>query len=476
MEKVCEFCMALRPAVYCQADSALLCLSCDSKVHSANALSNRHPRSLLCDSCRVRPASVRCKDHRMFMCQSCDRSLHSSSGHASQQQHQKRVISSYIGCPSAKDFAAIWDLDLNELTDVSRSTLNVSSLQEFVDSRDASLDAPMQYHWQQRRTSSISHNGQNQPQQQNQSSQFILQQILDLKRLQLNEGNCFSPMMRRKEEKDVSSSLGKALRRIDEATNENSQHSRDLEAEFLQSVTPLEELRSEDFASPFSSTENYPCSNAGVSLLGDSFWQCRSPLQTSQFMSQNIQDLGVCEDLMCRDDFNSIPEVDMTFQNFEELFGGDQDPARGLLMRDNDLSCSSLDRTISLDKSENSQAHVTEDASASSSIYSGSVAHVNSDTTLSKHRPQIQLSYSELSLSISQETEGRAFGSPDDSAADLEIKENAVRRHRDKKKARLDGDKTWRALPRERTGVGRRVKGKMGKSGHNSDDISTRNY
>lgn len=69
-----------------------------------------------------------------------------------------------------------------------------------------------------------------------------------------------------------------------------------------------------------------------------------------QLWSHNIQDLGICEELSCQDDFN-IPEVDLTFQNFEELFGGDQDPVRGLVC-DNDVSCSSMEKDISLDKSD----------------------------------------------------------------------------------------------------------------------------
>lgn len=110
MEKICEFCTAFRPVVYCKADAAHLCLSCDAKVHSANALSNRHFRTLLCDSCSGNPAYIQCLNHRMFMCHGCDRSLHGTSS-----QHQKRAINSYTGCPSAKDFVAMWGFELNEL-------------------------------------------------------------------------------------------------------------------------------------------------------------------------------------------------------------------------------------------------------------------------------------------------------------------------------------------------------------------------
>lgn len=64
-----------------------------------------------------------------------------------------------------------------------------------------------------------------------------------------------------------------------------------------------------------------------------------------------MQDLGVCEELVCRDDFN-IPDVDLTFRNFEEIFGGDQDPIR-MLLDDKDVSYSSVARGMSLNKSDN---------------------------------------------------------------------------------------------------------------------------
>jgi len=110
MEKVCEFCTALRPLVYCKADSAYLCLSCDAKVHLANALSGRHLRNLVCNSCGDRVAYVVCLDHKMLICRDCDQKLHNNS-----LSHQKRAIRSFIGSPSAKDFAALWGFELNEI-------------------------------------------------------------------------------------------------------------------------------------------------------------------------------------------------------------------------------------------------------------------------------------------------------------------------------------------------------------------------
>lgn len=63
-----------------------------------------------------------------------------------------------------------------------------------------------------------------------------------------------------------------------------------------------------------------------------------------------MQDLGVCEELISHDDFN-IPDVDLTFRNFEELFGGDQDPNRARLV-DKDFSYSSVEKDMSIDKSD----------------------------------------------------------------------------------------------------------------------------
>lgn len=105
MERRCEFCKEAKAVVFCKSDTAHLCLTCDAKVHSANALSYRHPRTLVCESCRSQPAFVRCFDHRAFMCQSCDITHHLSL------DHHKKLVSCYVGCPSAKDLAELWGFD-----------------------------------------------------------------------------------------------------------------------------------------------------------------------------------------------------------------------------------------------------------------------------------------------------------------------------------------------------------------------------
>lgn len=57
MERGCELCDATA-ALYCGADEAYICWSCDVKVHSANFLVARHTRMVLCKIC-CRPTTLR---------------------------------------------------------------------------------------------------------------------------------------------------------------------------------------------------------------------------------------------------------------------------------------------------------------------------------------------------------------------------------------------------------------------------------
>lgn len=70
-----------------------------------------------------------------------------------------------------------------------------------------------------------------------------------------------------------------------------------------------------------------------------------------------MQDLGVCEDISSNDDFD-IPDVDVTFRNFEELFGGDQDAVRAKI--DGKYVSRSLEKNPSLNKSDKGSARAIE--------------------------------------------------------------------------------------------------------------------
>lgn len=105
--------------VYCRSDAAYLCLSCDRNVHSANALSRRHTRTLVCERCNSQPAFTRCVEESISLCQNCDWTGHCGSNSAS--THKKETVNCYSGCPSADELSKIWSF-LLEFPSVVDST------------------------------------------------------------------------------------------------------------------------------------------------------------------------------------------------------------------------------------------------------------------------------------------------------------------------------------------------------------------
>ncbi|XP_014514353.1 putative zinc finger protein At1g68190 isoform X2 [Vigna radiata var. radiata] len=343
MEKVCEFCTALRPLVYCKADSAYLCLSCDAKVHLANALSGRHLRNLVCNSCGHHAAYVVCLNHKMLICRDCDKKLHNVS-----LSHQKRAIRSFI------------ELNVAQVSGKPDIQTGVPSLLAGAKLDEGSTSQQGQ----------ILHN--------HQERQTIVQQIIDLKWLQQNEEIDYSAKISRLKEKKSSPSLYNTLKKLDEKINGQAQNSQDLATNVLEKDRPIVEPSTETLPSTFSQLDNLSSSSIiDLPLHGELFWTCKSPLRSNQLWSQNIQDLGICEELVRLDDFN-IPDVDLTFQNFDELFGGDQDPIR-ILFDDQDVSCSSLEKDKSVGKSDIDNLSAMEDSSASASINLFQSDHENKD-------------------------------------------------------------------------------------------------
>ncbi|XP_007049418.2 PREDICTED: zinc finger protein CONSTANS-LIKE 9 isoform X2 [Theobroma cacao] len=110
MGYICDFCGDQRSMVYCRSDAACLCLSCDRNVHSANALSKRHSRTLLCERCNLQPAFVRCAEERISLCQNCDWMGHGTS--TSNSTHKRQTINCYSGCPSAAELSSVWSFVL----------------------------------------------------------------------------------------------------------------------------------------------------------------------------------------------------------------------------------------------------------------------------------------------------------------------------------------------------------------------------
>ncbi|XP_062222151.1 zinc finger protein CONSTANS-LIKE 9-like isoform X2 [Phragmites australis] len=106
MAALCDFCGKQRSMVYCRSDAASLCLSCDRNVHSANALSQRHTRTLLCDRCGSQPAAVHCLEDSASLCQNCDWNGHDAASGAG--GHKRQAINCYSGCPSSAELSRIW--------------------------------------------------------------------------------------------------------------------------------------------------------------------------------------------------------------------------------------------------------------------------------------------------------------------------------------------------------------------------------
>ncbi|KAL2938079.1 Zinc finger protein CONSTANS-LIKE 10 [Bienertia sinuspersici] len=108
---ICDYCGEQRSMVYCRSDAAFLCLSCDRNVHSANALSKRHSRTLVCERCNVQPACVRCIDEGVSLCENCNLVGHDGSMNSS--FHKQQSINYYSGCPSASELSKIWSFILD---------------------------------------------------------------------------------------------------------------------------------------------------------------------------------------------------------------------------------------------------------------------------------------------------------------------------------------------------------------------------
>ncbi|CAG7903787.1 unnamed protein product [Brassica rapa] len=238
------------------ADAASLCLTCDAKVHSANALSGRHLRTLLCGFCKNQPCVVRCLDHKMFLCNGCNDKIHGVVS----SKHVRHDVRCYTGCPSAKDFAVMWGFRVMD--------------------NDVSLEKSF---------------AMAKPKVQREAG-FVLEQILELEKLQLREEN---KVLSLTEHADPSPL---------ELPKQSEERLVDLRQTGKELIVDFSHLSSS-------------------STLGDSFWECKSPFSKSyQLWHQNLQDIGVCEDTVCDDDDFHIPDIDLTFQNFEELFGADPDP------------------------------------------------------------------------------------------------------------------------------------------------------
>ncbi|KAJ4882731.1 Zinc finger protein CONSTANS [Raphanus sativus] len=85
--RACDTCRSTICTVYCHADSAYLCTSCDAQVHSANRVASRHKRVPVCESCERAPAAFMCEADDVSLCTACDSEVHSANPLA--RRHQR---------------------------------------------------------------------------------------------------------------------------------------------------------------------------------------------------------------------------------------------------------------------------------------------------------------------------------------------------------------------------------------------------
>ncbi|KAG6431874.1 hypothetical protein SASPL_103444 [Salvia splendens] len=123
-ERLCDFCNESKALLYCRADSAKLCFSCDLEVHSTNPLFQKHNRSLLCDSCSSSPSSIFCSTESAVLCQNCDWEIHNSFASI----HDRRPLEGFSGCPSVTDL-----LRFLGLQDFGKNKLDLAAGNEFLD-------------------------------------------------------------------------------------------------------------------------------------------------------------------------------------------------------------------------------------------------------------------------------------------------------------------------------------------------------
>ncbi|XP_065868877.1 B-box zinc finger protein 20 [Euphorbia lathyris] len=98
MKIKCDVCYKAQASVFCSADEAALCDSCDRHVHHANKLASKHLRfsllhpkhSPLCDICKERKAFLFCQEDRAILCRECDIPIHRANEHT--KKHSRYLL------------------------------------------------------------------------------------------------------------------------------------------------------------------------------------------------------------------------------------------------------------------------------------------------------------------------------------------------------------------------------------------------
>ncbi|KAL5226167.1 hypothetical protein ABZP36_012806 [Zizania latifolia] len=101
----CDGCRAAPSVVYCRADAAYLCASCDTRVHAANCVASRHERVRVCEACERAPAALACRADAAALCVACDLQVHYANPLARRHQRVPVVPLPAAAIPAASVLA-----------------------------------------------------------------------------------------------------------------------------------------------------------------------------------------------------------------------------------------------------------------------------------------------------------------------------------------------------------------------------------
>ncbi|XP_047329599.1 B-box zinc finger protein 20 [Impatiens glandulifera] len=100
MKIQCDVCCKEEACLFCPADEAALCETCDYRVHHANKLAGQHNRfsllhpsfndAPLCDVCQDRRGFMFCQEDRAILCRECDIPIHKVNEHT--QKHNRFLL------------------------------------------------------------------------------------------------------------------------------------------------------------------------------------------------------------------------------------------------------------------------------------------------------------------------------------------------------------------------------------------------
>ncbi|KAK4762008.1 hypothetical protein SAY87_029892 [Trapa incisa] len=90
--KPCDSCRSAVAAIFCRADAAALCFTCDARHHSRP--SSDHAHVWMCEVREQAPAAVTCKADSASLCISCDSDIHSANPLA--QRHERVPVQPFF--------------------------------------------------------------------------------------------------------------------------------------------------------------------------------------------------------------------------------------------------------------------------------------------------------------------------------------------------------------------------------------------